>query len=245
MLRCRMDPQATFTVVLGSAIAVAALHTLIGVDHTLPFVAIGRAQRWPLRRVLALTALCGAGHVLSSIVLGLLGIALGTALSRLQALQEMRSSLAAWILIAFGSLLAVRGLVGSLQRRPHSHVHVHEDGSVHEHPHEHVHAAHQHPHPQAGRSALSTWTLFVIFVLGPCEALIPLMMAPAALEHWWGVVIVASVFSVVTVAVMLAVVAAVYAGLSTWRAPALQRHAELLSGLAVLASGLAIEVLGL
>jgi ABC-type nickel/cobalt efflux system permease component RcnA len=245
MLRCLMDPQATFAVILGSAVAVAALHTLIGVDHTLPFVAIGRAYDWPLRRVLALTALCGAGHVLSSIVLGVVGIALGTALTRLQWLQESRGSIAAWILIGFGGLLAVRGLFRSLRRRPHSHAHVHEDGSVHEHPHEHDHTPHQHPHPKPGRSALSTWTLFVIFVLGPCEALIPLMMAPAALEHWSGVVIVATVFSLVTVAVMVSVVAVAYVGLSTLRAPAFERHAELLSGLAVLASGLAIEVLGL
>ncbi len=41
--------------------------------------AIGRARNWSLGKTLSVTALCGAGHVLGSIALGLVGIGLGLA----------------------------------------------------------------------------------------------------------------------------------------------------------------------
>jgi len=66
--------DTTLTILLTTAVSVAFVHTLIGVDHTLPFIVIGRARDWPLRKVLGLTALCGLGHVLTSVVLGGVGI---------------------------------------------------------------------------------------------------------------------------------------------------------------------------
>jgi hypothetical protein len=44
---------------------------------------------------------------------------------------------------------------------------------------------------------------------------------------------------------MLAVVAAAYAGLSRVAVPALARHGELLAGMAIAASGIAIQTLGI
>ena len=72
------------------------MHTLIGLDHTLPFVVLGRSQGWSLRKTLALTALCGLGHVLSSIVLGLLGIWLGIGLAGLEGIEASRGNLEAY-----------------------------------------------------------------------------------------------------------------------------------------------------
>jgi sulfite exporter TauE/SafE len=238
------EPVAV-SVLLGTALTVAIVHTLIGVDHTLPFVVLGRARGWSLRKVLAVTAVCGVGHVLSSVVLGLCGIALGAALERMQWLQAVRGSLAAWLLIAFGCLFVARSLLRTWRRQEHEHAHVHEDGVVHRHPHRHDHAAHVHPHPAPEQSSATVWALFVIFVLGPCEPLIPLMLAPAALHDWTIVAVVCASFAMATVAAMLAVVAAAYAGLSRVAAPALARHGELLAGAAIAASGIAIQTLGI
>ena len=47
----------TLSLLLGTAVGIAALHTAVGVDHTLPFIALGRAQNWTLRKVLVVTAL--------------------------------------------------------------------------------------------------------------------------------------------------------------------------------------------
>jgi nickel/cobalt transporter (NicO) family protein len=240
-----VSEPATLSVLLGTALTVAVVHTLIGVDHTLPFVVLGRARGWTLRKVLGITVLCGLGHVASSVLLGLLGVVLGAALERLQWLQGVRGSLAAWSLIAFGSFFAVRGLWRGLRRRGHSHAHAHADGIVHAHAHHHDHPAHAHPHPVPGKAGLTVWTLFIIFVLGPCEPLIPLMMAPAAMHHWAWVAVVSFVFGFATVATMAALVAAAYMGLSRVPVPALARHAEMLAGLAIAASGIAIQTLGI
>ena len=43
------------------------------------------------------------------------------------------------------------------------------------------------------------WVLFLIFVFGPCEPLIPLVMYPAAKNNFHGAVIVAILFSLTTI----------------------------------------------
>jgi len=92
--------------------------------------------------------------------------------------------------------------------------------------------------------AATVWTLFLVFAFGPCEPLIPLLMAPAALHHFGWVAIVALVFGAITIAVMLVLVALGYLGLSQLRMGQLERHAELLAGLAIAGSGVAIQALG-
>jgi nickel/cobalt exporter len=237
--------DSTLGLLLGTAIAIAAVHTAVGVDHTLPFIALGKAQNWSLRKVLVVTALCGVGHVLSSVVLGLVGIAAGAALTRLTWLEAARGSLAAWLLIAFGGFFVVRALFRGLRAREHAHHHAHPGGVVHSHAHHHVEVEHLHPHPKPGLRPVTVWTLFIIFAFGPCEPLIPLLMAPAALHHYGWVAIVALVFGAVTIAVMVALVAIGHLGLSRVRLASLERHAELLAGLAVAGSGIAIRVLGI
>ncbi|KAB2960358.1 MAG: hypothetical protein F9K16_11835, partial [Thermoanaerobaculia bacterium] len=64
------------------------MHTLLGPDHYVPFVALARSRSWPLSRTLAVTAACGAGHVAGSLALGALGVAFGWALSGLVAVEH-------------------------------------------------------------------------------------------------------------------------------------------------------------
>ena len=40
--------QVTLDVLLMTAVSIGFLHTLIGVDHALPFVALGKARGWNL-----------------------------------------------------------------------------------------------------------------------------------------------------------------------------------------------------
>lgn len=244
-----MSDQATLGVILGTAFTIAVSHTLIGVDHTLPFVVIGRARQWSLRKVMAVTALCGLGHVLSSVLLGLGALALGTALTSIDAIQDLQSvrgDLAAWLLIAFGSFFAVRGLVRAARTaHAHSHAHAHADGVVHEHRHDHSHASHVHPHQAPDARSVTVWTLFIIFVLGPCEPLVPLMLAPAALANPVGTLLVVAVFGSATIGVMVAVVGAAYMGVGRMPLPFVQRHAEFFAGFAIALSGVAIQTLGI
>ena len=210
--------EPTLQLLLGTAATIGLVHTLVGVDHSIPFVVMGRARGWTLRRTLAITLVCGLAHVASSVVLGLVGIGAGMALDQLAWIQEVRGSLAAWGLIAFGLVYAAWAVVRGRRGRTHAH--------------------------GEGRS-LTLLSLFLLFLLGPCEALIPLLMAPAWLHHWAWVPLVVGVFGSVTVVTMLAAVTAGFYGLSLASSARLERHAHLLAGSTLAASGAAILALGI
>lgn len=234
-----MPFDASFSVLLTAAASIAFIHTVIGVDHTLPFVALGRARGWTLGRVLSVTALCGLGHVLSSLLLGALGIGLGITLERVQWFQAFRGGLAAWLLIGFGTWLVVRALWRNQRRQ----VHVHADGSVHSHPHGHEHAPQRHAHGPA--SATTVWALFIVFAFGPCEPLIPLLMAPAAAHHWGQLLLMLCVFGGVTVGTMLVLVAVGHLGLGSISFKRFEPHADAIAGATIALSGLAVQALGI
>lgn len=240
-----MEPQA-LEILLASAVTIGFGHTLIGIDHSLPFVVIGRAKGWPLKKVLGLTFLCGLGHVLSSVVLGMAGISLGVALEKLEFIEASRGDLAAWALILFG--FAYAGWSIARKRRMQEHVHEH-NGVVHTHEHEGASGeghGHSHSHVAPGDAAsMTAWSLFVIFVLGPCEPLIPLLMFPAARSGPWDVALVAGAFGLTTIGTMMTVVTVGYLGLQVPVFRRLEAHVDTLAGLAIASSGLAIKVLGI
>jgi sulfite exporter TauE/SafE len=229
-------------VLLAATIAIAFVHTILGPDHYLPFVALGRARRWTTTKLIAVTTACGAGHVLSSVALGLAGAALGVSVTRFEAIEAVRGTLAAWALIAFGLLYMVWGLRRAARGRPHAHVHAHADG--HQHVHEHDHRA-EHLHPHDAPSSITPWVLFTIFLLGPCEPLIPLLMLPAMRGDWGAVWMVTGVFAVVTLATMTGVVLALDRGARRIEIAGLERWSHAIAGATVLACGLAIQFLGL
>ncbi len=184
-------------VLLATAATVAVVHTVLGPDHYLVFSAMGRARGWGLARTLRITLYCGIGHVLGSVALGAIGIIAGAQLAQLVHIESLRGNLAGWALIAFGLVYLAWGLKRAGRGRRHSHLHVHGD-VVHEHTHTHEHD-HAHVHESGARNSITPWAMFVIFVLGPCEALIPLLMYPAARQSGALVISVALVFSVITI----------------------------------------------
>jgi ABC-type nickel/cobalt efflux system permease component RcnA len=226
-----------------SAAAIAFVHTLLGPDHYLPFVAMAKARGWSLQKTIRVTLICGAGHLGGSVLLGIAGIMLGIQLASLEWLEGVRGNLAAWLLIGFGLAYLAWGLGQAYRNRPHSHRHSH-DGVVHEHVHSH-HRDHAHVHDQQDRPrSLAPWLIFVIFVLGPCEPLIPLLMYPAARESFVGVLMVTGVFGLVTVLTMTLIVAFAVAGLGAVRFNRFERFGHALAGSAILGCGLAIVFLG-
>jgi nickel/cobalt exporter len=233
-------------VLLLTAASIGVVHTLLGPDHYLPFVALARSRSWSLKRTVAITALCGIGHVVGSIALGFLGLALGWAVSGLVDFEDLRGTLAGWLLLGFGLAYTAWGVRKALRGRPHAHVHAHADGTLHLHPHQHREAEHAHPHdrPERGlRGVLGPWTLFVIFVLGPCEPLIPLLMYPAAGGSWGAVAAVAGVFALATIGTMLVVVVSAALGLARLRlGTGVERWSHALAGAAVAACGLAVTL---
>lgn len=229
-------------ILLLTAAAVAFLHTILGADHYVVFTAMGKAHGWRLAKTLRVTLYCGIGHVLGSVVLGTVGILLGTQLEALVHIEGLRGSLAGWALLAFGLMYFAWGLRQAGRARRHSHPHAHE-GVVHEHEHDH-HENHSHMHAD-GRKSITPWALFIIFILGPCEALIPLFMYPAAQQSGALVLLVALVFGVVTLITMVGCVALTTIGLNRLRLPVSSRYAGAIAGLSVAVCGGAIALLSL
>ncbi|UCH10908.1 MAG: hypothetical protein JSU61_03210 [Fidelibacterota bacterium] len=229
----------------GTAAGIGLIHTLTGPDHYLPFIVIGRAKRWSITKSITITMLCGLGHVLGSVVLGFIGIAAGIAVHELVGIESLRGEIAAWGLIAFGIVYAVWGLRRGYRNRPHTHSHTHLDGSLHSHEHTHVHD-HSHVHGETvPRASLTPWVLFIIFVLGPCEPLIPLLMFPAAQSSLTGVVLIAGIFGIVTITTMTGIVALALMGIHRLPLGSMERYSHALAGGALAFSGLAVTFLGL
>ena len=191
------------SLLLIATISIAFFHTLAGPDHYLPFIAISKAKNWSLLKTASFTALCGLGHVGSSIILGLLGIAFGITVSKLEFVEGVRGSIISWIFTAFGLVYLVWGTRYAIRNKSHKHVHYHDSGHMHAHEHTH-HSDHLHIHADA--KSLTPWILFTIFVFGPCEPLIPLVMYPAAKSNYSALLLVTIIFSIVTILTMLSLV---------------------------------------
>jgi len=230
-------------ILAGTAASIGFLHTLLGPDHYLPFIMISRARKWSLAKTLFISFLCGLGHVLSSVVLGIVGIVLGIAVFRLESIEAFRGGLAAWILIGFGLAYFVWGIRRALRKKSHSHSHFHPDGSKHAHSHTHES---EHTHVHEGRKTnITPWILFLIFVFGPCEPLIPLLMYPAAKQSTGGVILVTAAFGAVTILTMLTIIALASWGIRFVKLGKLERYAHALAGAMIFISGLAVQFLGL
>jgi nickel/cobalt transporter (NicO) family protein len=227
----------------GTAVTIGFIHTLIGPDHYVPFIVMGEARQWTVRKTMLITFICGLGHVLSSVVLGFIGIAAGISLSRLEFFESFRGNIAAWLLIAFGLVYMLISLRSLYRKKKHVHTHHHTDGSDHEHEHSHF-SGHSHIHVEDKKN-VTPWVLFVIFILGPCEPLIPLVMYPAAENNMSGVIVVSLLFSTVTIATMMSIVLAFRFGLSRINLRPLERYVNVIAGAVIMISGLAIQFLGL
>ncbi len=227
-----------------TAASIGFLHTLLGPDHYLPFIVISKARKWSVTKTIWVTALCGAGHVLSSVILGSLGIGLGLAVSKLEVIESFRAGMASWALIAFGLLYFLWGLRYVSRNKPHRHLHGHMNGSAHMHQHVHT-QEHLHVHQDTDTTNLTPWILFTIFVFGPCEPLIPILMFPAAKGDFLDVVKVTSIFGGVTITTMLGIVAIASFGISFVPMERLQRYTHVLAGAAIFLCGMAIRFLGL
>ena len=226
-----------------SAAAIAFFHTLLGPDHYLPFIAMARAQGWSLARTATITALCGAGHILSSVLLGAVGIALGLAASFFEPMDEIRGSLAAWAFMSFGLVYLAWGLRQARIAAPHSHAHPHLDGHVHDHGHTHG-GEHVHVHEGGARRVMS-WVVFVIFALGPCEPMIPVIMYPAVKGNYLNLIIVTAIFGAVTTLSMLAVVLGASLGLRSIPLKSWDRYSHALAGATLFLCGAAMQFFGL
>ena len=229
-------------ILIFTALSIGFVHTLIGPDHYVPFIVLGKARSWSLVKTTWITVLCGVGHVLGSVLLGFLGVAFGFALNQVEGIETIRGEVASWVLIGFGIAYGAWGLRLGLRASEHVHDHDHGSNGHHHHRHHHLGA---HAHLHGNKKAYTPWILFIIFVLGPCEPLIPMLMYPAAHGNWMDVALVSAAFGVSTIFTMLAVVLGTSMGIMNIKLDFMERYIHALAGLIIAISGLSIKIFGL
>ncbi len=126
-------------------------------DHWVPLAVVGRTQRYSLGRVARLSGLAGVAHVLVSLILGAVIIAVG--LQFRSKVESAQNAIVGGLLITTGIGFAVMELTG----RGHTHDHEHGD----EHGHDDHHADEEDQHGSAAdhghgpsRSALAVMVPF-------------------------------------------------------------------------------------
>jgi sulfite exporter TauE/SafE len=231
--------QTELQVLLTTAIVIASLHTLTGPDHYLPFIALSKARGWSFARTLCWTVLCGCGHVWSSVLLGLGGAAIGWSLSKVSWFQNIRGGIAGWVLLLFGLVYGIWGLIRAYRNSPHKHFDTYEDGSMYVYEH-----THGRPVSNKERYKVTPWVLFLIFLLGPCEPMIPLLYFPAAQNSWWAMWLLIIVYTACTLATMIIMVVLGYYGISFLKTDKLQRYMHALGGLTIFICGAGMVWMG-
>jgi nickel/cobalt transporter (NicO) family protein len=122
--------SATTPALLAAAAGVGFGHAILP-DHWVPLAVLGRTRRYPLARVARLSGLAGVAHVLVSIVLGAVIIAVG--LQFRSTVQGAQNTIIGALLIATGVGFAIVELSGRGHHRAPHRDHAHGHGHAHRH----------------------------------------------------------------------------------------------------------------
>lgn len=226
------------------AASIGALHTLAP-DHWVPFAALARAERWPVRRTARLTATCGLGHVTVSVLLGLIGLTVG--LEVMAAFGQRLEAVAGLLLIGFGAVYALWGLHRAMQARIHARMHdflpPHEHGGSADHHRAGArHHHHRGPVPLTGRG--TPLALFLLFSADPCVALMPIMFAAAPLGRLSLAVVIAA-YEIATIAMMVGLALPARAAASTVTGVWADRYGAAVAGALIAGVGLFVAAVGI
>lgn len=227
-----------------TAFSLGFLHTIFGPDHYIPFIALSKSNNWSYKKTVLITTLSGFGHVGSSILIGVIGILFGLSLDSLEIFEAGRGSFAAWLFIGFGLLYMLWGIYRAKENKPHTHTHSHGEGITHSHKHTHE-EEHIHLHSEEKQRKMTPWIIFLIFVFGPCEPLIPLFIYPVLKGNVAELIGATIAFSVTTIVTMLVIVSLAYFGVMNIKIKRAEKYIHAISGFVILMCGVAIQFFGL
>lgn len=169
--------SGTTPALFAAAAGVGIGHAILP-DHWVPLAVLGRTRRYPLSKVARLSGLAGVAHVLLSIVLGAVIIAVG--LQFRSTLQSAQDTIIGLLLIATGVGFAVFELTGRGHSHAHDgHSHSHEHGKHADHHHDHGHD-HQTSHDAQGIRGLAAIMVPFGAAASPDLTILPVFLAAAA-----------------------------------------------------------------
>ncbi len=145
------------------------------------------------------------------------GLVLGFSFSILEGLESQRAQVAGLLLIGFGLAYAIWGI---------KHVHRHHHAKI------------------GAKQSVTVWAIVAIFVLGPCEPLIPLMFI-AATHSWTAVWLVVAAFGLVTLVMMIAQALLAYIGIRLMSLHKLEHYSHATAGVVIAVTGGMVMFLGI
>ena len=199
-----------FTSIAVTGFAVAFLHAALP-THWLPFVLVGRAQKWSTGRTLGVTLLAGLGHVGLTIALGLALVVAGLAL------EPKLGGFFHWVV---GGLMVAVGLFYIVRGR-------------------HNHAVPDVGRRSYASDRAAIIALVTLLTLSPCEAFLPYYLA--GMQHGWQAFLVLSaVLMAATSAGMLIFTSLSLAGFKRLGLQWVERYEETILGAALIVVGVAV-----
>jgi hypothetical protein len=146
-------------VLIAAAAGIGLGHAIMP-DHWAPLAVLGRTRRYPLARVARLSGLAGVAHVLVSLTLGAVIVAVG--LQFRSAVEHAEDAIVGGVLLVTGVAFVVLEATG------------------HGHPHEHDHGHDQGPHDRRRLGAVAAIMVPFGAAASPDLTILPVFLAAAA-----------------------------------------------------------------
>ena len=201
---------------LGGGFAAAFLHAALP-THWLPFVLVGRAQGWDLKRTLGTAAIAGLAHIGSTALVGTLIVAAGLALDRW--IEGLLPHLSAVLLFLFGAFYLARAMLKPAVTAGGSDL---TDDT-----------------PTTVSNSAAFWGLIALMALSPGEVLLPLYLS-AATEGVGVLALLTLAFALGTVLGLVLLTAVARAGSSILKLERWARYEGAILGVALIALGLLV-----
>lgn len=214
--------ESNFLIVLGAAVLMALTHTILAPNHYLPFIMIGKTRNWGIKKTVFITMLCSLGHLVGALIVAVLAVGFGIAVSHIEIIEGYRANIAAWGLIIFGLGYFLWGIRAAYR--------------------DHHCCEHIHTHKNDVKS-LTPFILFMIFLFAPCEAVIPVLLLPALQSSPVQIFAIALAFGVTTMAVMVVMTGLGYKGIEFLPFKKWEKYGHAITGLVILICGILVEVL--
>ena len=209
--------DALFQIFLGSLL-LSLVHASIP-SHWLPLIALGKAEKWTNKETLSITAITGASHTLSTIIIGIIVGFVGFRLS--ESYHFITKIIAPLILIFLGFIYFILEYRHSRIKTSHEHHHIHLDEII-----------------EKRKSKKSiVFALSVAMFFSPCLE-IEIYYFTASRFGWLGISIVSTVYFFVTVLGMIFLVNFASKGVQKLNWHFLEHHDKLISGIVLLLVGL-------
>lgn len=200
-------------ILITGSLVLSVLHALIP-NHWLPVLAISRKEKWSIGQTTSVTFISGLSHALSTVLIGVAIGVVGVTLA--EHVVNFTHFVAPLILILLG-------LFYVYQHHRHEHFHLHSQ-------------------PKSLSRRQVVMSLVVAMFFSPCFEIEAYFLMAGT--HGWGqVILLAALYTVVTVTGMVVWVRLAYKGLFKLNWHALEHNAGIITGVTLILTGIASFVI--